>query len=283
MRALRLLLEARTLLSGRFYDAVLDIQDLFLTGLLSRFAETERRIGIVDRHEGSWLFIPERIPSSSTQKLHHYLDVLTAIDIEDARRARPRLHLPASPREMARSLLKSRGILPGCPYLAVSVQSSWTTKEWPAAYFGEALSALPAALPIVFIGSLQDEVKISSICEHIRKEAVSPPPLTSLAGCTTLLELAAVLQSAVLYFGPDTGPLHIASAVGTPTLSLWGATRPDVHAPLGARDHALVSPHSCKGCGKTRCRVCQSTNPPPCMTAITPDTVKKTLMDLLSV
>lgn len=279
-RAASMLLEARALLCDRSYDVVLDIHDLFLTGLLSRFVRTKRRVGIVDHREGAWLFLPERVESSSRQKLYRYLDVLGALGIKEARSARARLSPPLAVREAVRMLLRDCDIA-SRSYVAVSVQSTWRAKEWAGAYYAETLAPIASKLPIVFVGTQRDTEKIDGIMDAMRQQSPISLQIISLAGRISLIELVAVLEGAQLYFGTDTGPMHIASAVGTPTLSLWGATHPSVYGSLGAQDRCLVSPYACQGCGKTRCRAYQDASPPPCMMAITPDMARSELEKMI--
>lgn len=103
-------------------------------------------------------------------------------------------------------------------------------------------------------------------------------PSAIAAGKTNLLESAALIKRADLLLTGDTGPLYIAEAVGTATLSLWGPTHPDIYGPLTAGHHFIISSHSCTACCKTHCP--KHTN--ACMQAIEPASVVKKLKELLS-
>ena len=84
------------------------------------------------------------------------------------------------------------------------------------------------------------------------------PPL-NLAGRTTLRDLIGIFQRARAAFGPDCGPMHIAAAVGTPVVSLWGATSPARSAPWGSESGVIVGTAPCAPCYLKRCpigRVC---------------------------
>ena len=86
-----------------------------------------------------------------------------------------------------------------------------------------------------------------------------------LAGQTSLSELVAVLEQSSFAVGPDSGPMHIAAAVGTPVISLWGATSPQRSGPLGSEHLMLQSPIGCSPCYRRTCpgldRLCMSSIP----------------------
>ena len=76
-----------------------------------------------------------------------------------------------------------------------------------------------------------------------------------VAGSTSLRDLIGILGRARIVFGPDSGPMHMAAALGTPVVSLWGATSPLRSAPYGAEDLVLVGPVACHPCYLRRCPV----------------------------
>ncbi len=107
------------------------------------------------------------------------------------------------------------------------------------------------------------------LCEEITAKAALKPLV--LAGKTTLLQLAALLkQSDVLVTG-DTGPMHIATAVGTPVVALFGAADPARTGPVGDR-HRIVQAAEVV-CVPCRSRVCRNKNYRDCMEKISPEMV----------
>src|SRR6266404_3254153 len=90
------------------------------------------------------------------------------------------------------------------------------------------------------------------------------PPL-DLSGQTSLREVYGVLARARLAIGPDSGPMHLAAAAGTPVVSLWGATTPARSAPFRSEDFVLVGRVPCAPCYRRRCPIGRQ-----CMQAITP-------------
>ncbi|MBQ5501943.1 MAG: glycosyltransferase family 9 protein [Selenomonas sp.] len=265
--------KARALLKPRHFDMVLDIQGLFLTGILARLSGAQRRIGIHERHEGNSLFMTEMAPNiKSPHKVHRYLSALIPLgfDLSDFTPGLT-MNLPASLDGFAAKFWQERNIDTSRPILMVTVRTTWPDKNWAPQNFGIALQAVPANVQIVFSGAPSDEVFIKEAQQHLNR------PSISIAGQTSLQELGALLKTVTLLLSCDTGPLHIADAVGCRTLSLWGPTQPDVYGPLTAGHEFIISPHSCRRCLKTKCKY--KTN--ACMNAIKPETVAQKLCELL--
>ena len=264
----RELRKARALLAPYTFDIALDIQGLFLTGILSKLSGAPRRIGIHERHEGNPLWMTELAPDiASPHKIRRYLTALLPLGFkwEDFQ---PGIILPLPPEldDFAAHFWPAHGIDPQQPILMVNTRTTWPDKSWEPAAFGEALRDLPASVQIVFCGAPNDAPYIETA-----RQVLGPVPNTvvSIAGETSLLELAALFRSATLLLTGDTGPLYIAEGVGLPTLSLWGPTSPDIYGPLTPGHQFILSPHTCTACCKTRCQHHNNA----CMRAIQPATV----------
>lgn len=265
-RAIGCLRRAAQLLRPHHFDIVLDIQCLFLTGLLARLSGVPRRIGIHERHEGNHFFMTELGPNiREPHKIRRYMTALQPLGVEDYLHFEPGLvlRLPSALDGFANDFWQQHGIDPARPLLMVNVRTTWPDKNWPPKNFGIALGKLPNAVQIVFCGAPKD----TPFIEEAQKTAGRPT--LSIAGETSLLELAALLKSASLLLTGDTGPLYLAEAVGTPTLSLWGPTHPNIYGPLTPGHSFVLTPHGCAACCKTKCR--HRTN--ACMNAIRPETV----------
>ena len=270
-RAWRYLREAKRLLSPYTFDVALDIQGLFLTGLLSKLSHAPRRIGIHERHEGNPLFMTELAPSTTEQhKIRRYMTALQPLGIHTMQPGLV-LKVPDALQDFASGFWQQHGIETDRPILMVNVRTTWPDKNWPPERFGQALNGLSENIQIVFCGAAEDRRYI-----EIAQQKLEHPSL-SIAGETGLMELAALFRSAELLLTGDTGPLYIAEAVGLRTLSLWGPTHPDIYGPLTPGHHFIITPHGCHSCCKTKCR--HRTN--ACMHAIKPETVAAKLKELL--
>jgi lipopolysaccharide heptosyltransferase II len=121
-----------------------------------------------------------------------------------------------------------------------------TTKRWSVAGYREVCRQLTYHLNarIILVGSSQDKEIGDELLEDERFE----PPVIRAEGKTTLLVLAALLKQCSLFIGGDSGPLHVAAAVGTATVSIFGPTDPALLAPRGRR-HRVVDRHlACAPC-----------------------------------
>lgn len=267
LTAQRELNKLRNLFAVRHFDVVLDIQCLFLTGLISHMTHAKKRIGIHERHEFNHFFMTTRGPRIPLRhKIHHYLTVLQPLGI-NAENYHLILRLPPEMNAFATHFLTNHAIDTTRPILMVNTRTTWPDKNWPPAFFPKALNSLPENIQIIFCGAKTDRDCI----QKIRNALIRPS--ISIAGETSLLELAALFRKSDLLLTGDTGPLYIAAASELPTLSLWGPTHPDIYGPLEGNHHFILSTNSCTTCCKTRCQ--HGTN--ACMNAISPDKVEKTL------
>ena len=274
LQAKRHLDALKPIFAEKKFDIVLDIQCLFLTGLIAKMSRAPRRIGIHDRHEFNHLFMTERAPAIESQhKLLRYLSALVPLGIplpdpkDSPDAVMPMLRLPKRLDGYAAAFWQAHGIDCSRPILMVNTRTSWPNKNWATASFAAALTDLPERLQIVFSGAPGDKHFIEEVQQGMGR------PSLSIAGEPDLLELAALFRSASLLFTGDTGPLHIAAAVGTPTLSLWGPTSPAMYGPLAGNHIFLCSPAACNGCNKTHCK--RGTD--ECMAAITPQMAEEKL------
>jgi ADP-heptose:LPS heptosyltransferase len=128
--------------------------------------------------------------------------------------------------------------------------TSWITKNWPSEYYAVLANLLIKnhKAKIILLGAPSDMQLVNNIMSGISQ------PVINLAGKTNLKELAAIVQNSNLFIGGDTGPLHIAAAVGTPTISVFGPTDPRIYTPEGEGHIALTSSVACKGCHNRMCK-----------------------------
>lgn len=270
----RELKKARALLKPYTFDIALDLQGLFLTGILTRLSGAPRRIGIHERHEGNPFFMTEMAPDiPDPHKVRRYYTALAPLGFgPETFQPGPVLALPPELDDFAPKFWAAHGIDTARPILMVCVRTTWPDKNWPPAYFGEALAVVPEHVQIVFSGAKGDAPYIEEARQTLAEKKPDRKTL-SIAGETSLTELAALLKSSALLFTGDTGPLYIAEAVGTKTLSLWGPTMPEIYGPLTKGHTFLRSPYECTACCKTRCA--RKNN--GCMNALKPEAAARAL------
>jgi ADP-heptose:LPS heptosyltransferase len=126
---------------------------------------------------------------------------------------------------------------PGERIVAVAPGANWPGKIWPLEHYRAVLEILRDDFDaVVMLGNERDEVAASGLA------ASSPRPSLNLAGKTSLRQAAAVLERATVFLGNDSGLGHLAAAVGTPTLTLFGPGEPERYHPWGPHAHWLVAP-----------------------------------------
>ncbi len=131
------------------------------------------------------------------------------------------------------------------PYVVINVSTSSPSKQWPLRNFSALCQLLykKLNLHIILIGKNID-------CKKVMESVFFP--LVSVAETFSLSELAALLKNALLHISNDTGPMHIASAVGTPVISIFGRSRPGLSpkrwAPLKGENFILQKKINCSPC-----------------------------------
>ncbi len=275
-KVISLLREARSLLRQYDYDIALDIQCLFLTGILTRLSGARRCIGIKERHEGNRFFMTEVAPAiPAPHKIRHYMTSLLPLGFRWADfRPGTCIRLREEERQWAQDFLQQQGLQTNnsaAPLLLVAIRTTWEDKHPAPEVFARALAPLPESVQMVFVGAKSDVPHIE-VCRTL-----IPQKTHSLAGKLTLRELSALMEKATLLLCCDSGPLYIAEAVGLATLSLWGPTHPSIYGPLTAGHRFLLTTSECAACCKTKCRL--GTN--ACMKAIEPQRITEALCECL--
>ena len=152
----------------------------------------------------------------------------------------PRLWIGSEHREAASALVPT-----GSPILALGPCANWPGKQWAADRFSELAVRLTdgqgplAGARIAIFGGPEDRAQAAKVVT-----ALPPDRTLDLVGRGDLLTVAACFEKACLYIGNDSGLMHMAAAVGTPTLGLFGPSRDEHYAPWGAACAAVRTPES---------------------------------------
>lgn len=249
-------------LSKRSFDVTLDLQRHFKSGIFSWLSRAPKRVGFHrrDSKEGNWLFNTSYVPQrgESVPKIDHYLSFLSALGLEIPKQISSGLEYITLDSVTSSWIHDLHS-----PYVAMILGSSWDSKDWPEAGYRELLSKMTSGGVVL----LSDSTKV-----HLAERLMTVETkarVINLAGKTSLKELIAVVQGAEVCVGPDSGPAHIAGAVGTPHVTLFGPTPVVRNAPRGSEGLTLVSEVGCAPC---RRRVCPGLGK-VCMKLLHPDAV----------
>ena len=256
---------ARRLASKR-YDMVLDFQGLFKSGLWVWLSRGRRRIGFENSRELSHIFLSDKAPPVDIEEhaVDRYLALARYAGGAGGDASFPLL-TGAEESSRVSELLKEAGIAEGEEFFVVNPFARWVTKLWPEQRFVEflRLSQKRLKMKAVIIGSAKDSVA----AEAIVKGAGVGKAAVSLAGKTGLKELAHLLRIASFVVTVDSGPMHIAAAVATPTIALFGPTAPWRTGPYGPGHRIVRKEVFCGPCFKKSCK------DPGCMSEITAEEV----------
>jgi heptosyltransferase-1 len=215
-------------LRRRRFDVVLDLQGLFRSASLAWLSGCPRRFGLFWR-ELAHLFYTTAIPPRLewVHVVDYYLKLVEAMGAGDRR---VEFILPERPAaaENARQLLARSNVDPA-RYAVIIPGSAQVSKCWPAERFAALADRLAAQykLAVVATGSKSENVAIEKIRDF------AGYPIVNLAGQTSLPELVEVLRSAKLVVSNDTGPGHIAGALGRPLVMMFSWSNPLRVGPYG--------------------------------------------------
>lgn len=232
------------------YDLVIDLQGLLRSALMAFACRSDARLGFANAREGAPLFYTGRVavPDLSIHAVDRYLLALKFIGIENPGVPRFDIVLEERHDKVAVSLLKEFGIGEGEGFAAIAPSARWLTKRWPAENFVNLANKInnDAGLKTVFVGTKDEEAVLAG---HMDKLVIK-----NLAfGRTSIKGLAALLKRARLLVTNDSGPMHIAAAVGTPVAAIFGPTDPVRTGPYGRVHRVITAGAGCAPCLKREC------------------------------
>ena len=238
----------RRRLRRRRYDASLDLQGLFKSAAIVLNARVKRRIGTANMREGANLVSrPVKGAHAHGHIVERYLDVARALG---CRVDEVRFPVAVSARD------------------ANAAEIVLAREEHFAALSDRLYRA--HYIPVLVGGGRLDETLAQDIMA-----AVEIPPI-NLVGRTNLKQLAHIFTRASLVLGGDTGPVHLAAGLGTPTVMLMGPTDTNRNGPYGQLENAIEVDRRCRACWKRACPKGFD-----CLAIITPEEVIAKMRPLL--
>jgi heptosyltransferase-2/heptosyltransferase-3 len=246
------------------YQLGINIHGNWRTALLLKLISAEKSIGYGGQGRG--LFLDEQVEKKiSSHMIEFYLDFLNQLqqsenlkeyfktkksNINNEDQALPNLRVDQIYNQNAENKLENIGLKN--KFVVLNTGGSWKTKRWPEEYFAEIADLIAErGYRILFVGGPSDTERVSYIRNKIENEEM----IYDLSGKTSLLELAAILKIAELVISGDTGPVHVAAAVGTNTLAIFGPSDEEKYAPRGRGKNILIKnvDLSCRPCGEHEC------------------------------
>ncbi|MDM8551364.1 glycosyltransferase family 9 protein [Desulfobacterales bacterium HSG2] len=237
------------------YDLIIDFQQLLKSGVLVGLSKGERKTGFnkgMEHQEHSYLFLNERIlpVKMDNHALLRNMMLLDALGIHSDEIA---FNLPVrdQDRRMVDELLSRHGVKTSDrPLAAINPVAKWETKLWSDLKFSRLADRLTEqhGISLVFTGGPEDRETVRKIISGMKTRAAN------LAGETSLKMLAALYEKTDFLVTTDTGPMHLAAAVGTPVAAIFGPTAPWRTGPFGPGHQVIRAGMECSPCFKRQCR-----------------------------
>lgn len=240
-------------LRARRFDLAVLLQNAFEAALIAAAAGIPQRVGFDVQLRGPLLTTPVRLTRELLDGHHvdYYMAVAEALGAARPERPRPVIRLGADELDRADRILSREGIDASVPFVAMAPGASYgPAKRWHPLRFARAATALGRSLgaPVVVFGGPGD-------MDTARKvEEGTGTTVFNLAGRLQLREFMAVAARSALFLTNDSGPMHIAAALGVPTVAVFGSTDPKRTGPLGAHTAVVSSPPPCSPCFERTCR-----------------------------
>jgi lipopolysaccharide heptosyltransferase I len=215
--------QMRSRLRALKFDVAIDLQCLTKSAITAWLSGAPRRIGKtgVDGREFSQWFNNELVEASGTHVLEHYMSMLRPLGIKSPT-VQFNLTERATDAELIARYLQKSGLV-GQRFAVLNPGAGWPSKIWPAERYGALARHLYEAHGVASVAAwgVQAELPMAeTIVAMSGGHAQLAPP-------TTMMQLASLCRRAALFVGSDTGPMHLAVAVGTPTISMHGPSRAD--------------------------------------------------------
>ena len=246
-------------LRGGEFDLVIDLQGLFRSGWMARQTRAPVRIGFANAREFAPLSYTHRVDVGPAEQhaIDRYLMVAKALGCGDAPVAFP-FHVTDDDRRRVESLVPA--VRDRVPFAVLIPGTNWPTKRWPVDRFASLVKPLRDrfGLAAVAAGS-PAEVEIASRVggggggDGGGGGGGGGGGVVNVAGQTTLRQLVALLGRASLVIANDSGPMHIAAALGKPLVTLFGPTNPTRTGPYRRADAVLRLDIPCSPCYSRTC------------------------------
>jgi heptosyltransferase-3 len=198
-----------------------------------------------------------------------YLSMIEPLGLGITER-QPKITVSDWRKSRAHEIFSSEHVPNDKPMLAIHPFSLWKYKEWEDAQWICLIDHMNAKYnaSVILTGAPEDRDRAGAIISACKSYAYN------LAGKTSVGDLAGVLGTCSFFIGVDTAALHMAAAVGTPTVGIFGPTAPESWAPRGKKHTVITSPLSCQPC---RDKGCDNSGTSRCLTTLSFEDIKDQL------
>lgn len=256
------------------FDWVIDLQGLARSGAFAWLANGGLTVGVADSREGAPGFYDAAVPrlASETHAVDWYLAVVKSLGVPIHNNF---VWLP--PRLEIQNAIQQKWAANQSRWIVINPGARWLNKRWPVEYFAELVKSLAAQngeFRFVILGGKEDR----HLGERIAQ--AEPQRCLDLTNQTSLPEMIEWIRLSELIVTNDTGPMHVAAALGKPVVAMFGPTNPNRTGPHGQINRALRIHLPCSPCLKASCAY---EKPMECLRAITPQFVEREIQQRLQI
>jgi lipopolysaccharide heptosyltransferase I len=227
------------------YDLAIDLQGLLKSAVLARASGARKVIGFSIWHlreKTARPFYSDVADAEGGHVIRKNLRLLETAGVHDDEITFPFAEVESPVLDAVRTQIGGRR------FALINPGAGWPNKRWPAQRFGEVAAFLRDAcelVPIVLWGPGEEGLAGEVISASSGAAVLAPP--------TTVRDVIALSRAAALFVAGDTGPLHLATAAGAPTVSVFGPTDPSRNGPFSAEDVTVSRYESCRCHYERRC------------------------------
>jgi heptosyltransferase-1 len=248
------------------YNAVLDLQGAIRSAVIARMSGCPRRIGEAHPREwpAQWLFT-ERVVTNGAHVIEQDMELASAVAGDALSVVSPLIPVDAEAEKWAAAWLSTTFSGAAKPIALITPGAGWGAKRWPPERYAAVAEGLAERGMQVVVNAGPGEESIAAAIASGRTVVLT----------ATLPQLIAFTRRIALCIGGDTGPLHLASALGRPVVGIYGPTDPSRNGPYGTRARVLRSPESRRDHSRRDA-------PDPGLLTITPEDVLRAADELLN-
>jgi lipopolysaccharide heptosyltransferase II len=245
-------------LRAQNFDLVIDLQSLARSAAFAWLTNGKKLVGLDEVREGARGFYDLAVPRKSfhTHAVDWYLAVLPPLGVPVHKDF---VWLPERPeiaaemkRKWPNAFPTSNSQLPSSKLILLQPGARWKNKRWPVQHFAELVRALAEKFPDARFAVLggKDDAPLGEIILQ-----AAPEKVLNLCGTTSLPEMVEWVRRGDLLITNDTGPMHVAAALGKPLVALFGPTEPRRTGPYGQLQNVLRLDLPCSPCLSARCAI----------------------------
>ncbi len=246
------------LISQSSFDIGYIMPPSFGSAAAFKLAGVKERIGYIADGRRMLLSKPMALPAdyNSEHRSEIYFNLLRRGAEVSLEYTRPKLFLNEEESERAIAILSGFSLEGDQHYAVVAPRAVAESRRWGEANYARLITKLikNRHLAVVLIGGPAESKAADEVARLVAEEGIQEKWVINLAGKTSLRETAAVLVGASVFVGNDSGPAHLAAAVGTPVVVLSGADNPNETSPLASKKKLIIRDElACISCVKNVC------------------------------